>query len=395
MAADDDDRAKGVEEKAAGGTELSSGSGQIGIGWKSSYDISKVNIRMAIDILDAMEPPLSEASREALLNAISDEGCGISAITWLDLEGLKELGITSLLERAQILAAASNHSVMAPAPKPPGGGPLVVEVKIGFVALGQVDTVTQTAWARFFVDLYWHDPRLIGATSVPDGTWFPKGIYIPNSAGDLCIDAYEKPVMMDSATGKLLWAQEIQGQLVNRMDLSSFPFDHDAIEVFVHQAEDSNRDEYVLRPAGGGWNGYRTRSDEETIAMESTSVNFFFDVFEELDEWLMHGYTTEAWETIGGNGMEYSWYKVHLHVTRRWGFYVWKIVLPLFICTIFCMSSFLFDIQDLEARNNTSVTMFLGESLIAGLLVRVWGLLRVYKRCCCCCCCCRRLVPDA
>lgn len=327
---------------------------------RRKHDISKVNIRMAVDMIDAIEPPLTEESREALLCAIEDKGCSLSAISWLDLDGLKELGIRPLLERAHILAASKD--LMAPAPKTPNGGPVIVEVKIGFVALSQIDTVSQTAWARFFVDLYWTDPRLAGATSVPDGTWFPKGVYIPNSAGELCIDAYEKPVLMDSSTGRLLWAQEIQGQLVNRMDLKSFPFDHDAIEVFVHQAEHSSREEYVLRPFGGGWNGYRTRSDEETLSLESTSVNFFFDVFKDLDEWLMHGFTTGAFETVGGNGIEYSWYKVHLHVTRRWGFYVWKIILPLFITTIFCLSAFLFDIDNLDSRNGTSVTMFLGEA---------------------------------
>mmetsp|Transcript_42702 Transcript_42702/g.109304 ORF Transcript_42702/g.109304 Transcript_42702/m.109304 type:complete len:492 (-) Transcript_42702:1095-2570(-) len=331
---------------------------------QSASKLRTPEMHMAIDTLDAMQPPLCAASREALLRAIEDEHVSLKHITYLDLEGLKELGIEPLMERAQILAAAAEHSVMAPAPTAPGGGPLVVEVKVGFVALGQVDTVAQTAWARFFVDLYWHDPRLVGATSVPDGTWFPNGVYIINSAGDLTIDAYDKPVLVDSATGKVLWAQEIQGTLVNRMDLRAFPFDVDDIEVWVHQSEHSNREEYVLRPLGGGWNGYRSRSDEETAKLESTSVQFFFDVFKELDEWLVHGFSTEAFENVGGNGMEYSWYKVHVHVTRRWAFYVWKIILPLFICTIFCMSSFLFEVSELEARNSTSVTMFLATAAL-------------------------------
>lgn len=53
---------------------------------------------------------------------------------------------------------------------------------------------------------------------------------------------------------------------------------------------------YVLRPFGGGWNGYRTRSDEETMEMERTSVNFFFDVFTDVDEWHVSGFSLEAWE---------------------------------------------------------------------------------------------------
>lgn len=44
---------------------------------------------------------------------------------------------------------------------PPLPHPVLVEVKIGFVGLGQIDTVNQTVWSRFFCDMYWNDPRLV------------------------------------------------------------------------------------------------------------------------------------------------------------------------------------------------------------------------------------------
>ena len=45
-----------------------------------------------------------------------------------------------------------------------------------------------------------------------------------------------------------LWLQEFCGLLKNPMSLRAFPFDTDFIEVFIHQAEASTRDDYIFRP---------------------------------------------------------------------------------------------------------------------------------------------------
>ena len=126
---------------------------------------------------------------------------------------------------------------MAPPPRMDPPGPVVVEVKFGFIELSAIDTINQSFRCRFFLDLTWEDPRLIGASSVPDGTWFPKGVYIINAHGALDIAAYSKPILVDSATGRVLWAQDIQGAITNQMSLAAFPFDMDVLEVYVHQAE--------------------------------------------------------------------------------------------------------------------------------------------------------------
>jgi len=86
---------------------------------------------------------------------------------------------------------------------------------------------------------------------------------------------------------------------------------------------------------------------------------------------------------VGGNAAEYSHYHLQLHMERQWLYYGWKIVLPLVICTLFCMSSFLFHVDDLEARNNTSVTMFLATSallyVVASVLPRQADLTQIDK----------------
>jgi len=149
--------------------------------------------------------------------------------------------------------------------------------------------------------------------------------------------------------------------------------------------ETSTREEYVLRPWGGGFNGYRgeEKDDDKAMEMERTGVNFFFDVFDDLEEWEIEGFDCVGFENTGGNGMEYSMLKLHIHARRRWGYYVWKIGLPLVASTMFCMSSFIFDISELEARNNISVTMFLATAallyVVASLLPKTSFLTSIDK----------------
>ena len=62
---------------------------------------------------------------------------------------------------------------------------------------------------------------------------------------------------------------------------------------------------------------------------------------------------------MGGNGVMYAHAALCLHLVREPGFYLWKIVMPIFLTTAICFSSLLFQNDELEARISTSATMFL------------------------------------
>ena len=51
----------------------------------------------------------------------------------------------------------------------------------------------------------------------------------------------DRPTLIDSATGLLLWPVELVGALQNPMKLHAFPFDADVIEIHIHQNERSSR----------------------------------------------------------------------------------------------------------------------------------------------------------
>ncbi len=341
---------------------------------RSSRAVSQVSgettdAAMAIDFLAAVRPPLQPSTMEALRTILpAHPGISISTLSAMGGPWVKDLlKLDSTVEVSRIMSAIGDPTTaFAPPPLGPNGEPVIVRPKVGFTELSQVDTVNQTLNVRFYLDLYWNDPRVVGMDHVPDGIWRPANCYIINGHGDFQrILHNDRPVLIDAKTGLLLWPVEMSGSLQNPMDLHSFPFDEDGIELHIHQNEQSSRDEYLLRPF----------TDPEE---EATSVRFFFGVFDDLTEFEMRGFSKEAYEGTGGNLIEYSQIKVTLHIARRFHYYMYKVVVPQFIATIFCFSALVYpidtegdnavnegifrspmDFEALTERNNVSATILL------------------------------------
>lgn len=126
----------------------------------------------------------------------------------------------------------------------------------------------------------------------------------------------------------------------------------------------ASRDDYVLRPFGGGWNGYRTRSDAETMEAEAACIRCFFDPEEELDEFSFVGHSEVGFEEMGGHGLEFSRVEVYIHVKRRSGYYILKLVMPLTLISAFAFSAYFFSPDDLGSRNGTAITCLLATSAL-------------------------------
>ena len=107
-----------------------------------------------------------------------------------------------------------------------------------------IDTVEQTAWVRFFLDLYWYDPAFIGATSVPEFAWRPEGSFVENQHGQLdTLVLSDRPILFDASVGLLLWPVEYFGHIKNPLVLRAFLFDMDALDLRITQRETTSRDE--------------------------------------------------------------------------------------------------------------------------------------------------------
>ena len=210
----------------------------------------------------------------------------------------------------------------------------------------------------------------MGATFVPENIWRPAECYIINQVEDMSVVSHaDQPILVDSEKGLLLWPIEFCGCVLNPMDLHRFPFDRDSVEVHVHQAESSSRDEFVLRP----W----PEPDE------ATSVRFFFDLATQVNEFRVVGFSKECWEQTGGNLVEYSHCLLQLYTIRRSKYYIYKVAVPVLLCTVFCFSAFFFpvvasegtapdgqifklavDVTALSERNNLAATMFLAAAAL-------------------------------
>jgi hypothetical protein len=233
------------------------------------------NGTMAYEFLAALEPPLSKSTLEALRVNLLEHDVSLTMLSHMGVDRLQSAfpGHTlPPLECVRVLSAIGSEPLkcLSPAPKGPNGEPVVVRPKVGFANLNNIDTVGQTVFARFFLDLYWNDPRLVGASYVPENVWRPAECYIFNQVEDMSVVVHaDQPILVDAAKGLLLWPIEFCGAMINPMDLRAFPFDRDSIEIHIHQAESSSRDEFILRP--------HDDPDEE-----GQSVRFFFDVFRQV-----------------------------------------------------------------------------------------------------------------
>ena len=143
---------------------------------------------MALDFMAALKPPLQPATLACLRTKLPEHNLSLSILATLKTKELQQLlGIESIAEIARMRAALPSDPSerYAPPPLGPNGEPVIVRPKIGFTAMNQVDTVNQTVHVRFYLDLYWHDPRLKGLDYVPDGVWRPADCYIINQHGEM------------------------------------------------------------------------------------------------------------------------------------------------------------------------------------------------------------------
>jgi len=135
-------------------------------------------------------------------------------------------------------------------------------------------------------------------------------------------------------------ASLIEVTVDNPMNLRAFPFDEDEIKITFYQVDGDSSDDYCYvahEPADG-------------------CVQTFFphDTVTEFD---ITGFSTESFTyTTGFKG---TVFQVHFHLRRRSIYYIWKVVFPLFLSTVFSFTSFLYHKDEIADRNNTALTMFL------------------------------------
>eukprot|EP00045_Choanoeca_perplexa_P006269 m.53337 g.53337 ORF g.53337 m.53337 type:complete len:454 (+) comp13552_c0_seq2:168-1529(+) len=333
---------------------------------RSEAEIEHAGAAFTCRFLERLHPAIPASTLRSYQALIKKHEIQVTDLRSFGHEELKELGFTDVVHNARILTAVNEGEIHSDPPQQ-DGKPVEVQVRVGMSNIGSIDTVNQTAAVKFFLDLYWHDPSLIGLEreSVPSYIWRPDA-YVFNALAGSSKEAHP-PVLMDSDTGLMLYALQFECTISNPMDLSEFPFDSDAIVIHFMQAESQSSSEYIFVP----W------KEDATVA-----ARCFFDI-DAIPEFVLRGFSFDTWCMRGGGPNEFAQMFVYLHVKRMSSYYMWKIVLPLFLSTLLCFSAFFFELDNLSDRNATSLTMFLATAallyVVSSLLPKTSFLTRVDK----------------
>jgi hypothetical protein len=247
---------------------------------------------------------------------------------------------------------------MKPPPNPAADGePIWVDIRLNLMKVSAVDTVAGTAFVDVYTIYYWTDPRLAGwqeGRELPARLWGPR-LELQNALGDLQEEDLSF-LLVNLATGRVKRIRQYSGTVDNPMDLRSFPFDMDKIELDFRTY--SGYSTYDGKRSGQMAKGksYRLRQIREPG--EGKWLDLLWSG--QIGEWTLHGVSTSITEEPpAAAGFERIVLPLSLHVTRNSAYYFWKALLPLYMLTALSMSTFHFETDNLDSRVATVSTYLL------------------------------------
>jgi hypothetical protein len=244
----------------------------------------------------------------------------------------------------------------------PADGP--VEVRIGFHLIDITDVNEPNEEIAFegAIVLKWSDPRqaydpadLGGADSTPEETlaraparayqgdfavkeiyqgWRPH-IKISNGIGDrstnhMAIGAYPD--------GTMVYAEYFQARVETPMDLRTFPFDDQRLELYLHP--------------------YNYQSNE-IVLIHDPNMSGIWLLDKGIAEWTKQGIEirerTAEYIRLGGNKQYLSELVVDVNIGRRPGHIIFSIILPLLILVSLTWCVFWMDEESISSRVNISL----------------------------------------
>jgi hypothetical protein len=257
---------------------------------------------------------------------------------------------------AGFAAAAPNPFAAFPAgldpnalllPPPTANGPVKVAVALHVLNLSSIDEVTERFQLTGYLLTKWRDPRLTYQPSgpadkfrvlSPDSVWRPKLVMI-NVAAPRHTD--EESLRVDP-DGVMSFAERFDAVLTSTFHLKSFPFDAQKLEVIIHP--------------------FTVQQASVTFAPNQFTVwtAAEFNTYSSLESWRFKSMSFEigqAASQFGKNTM--AEIRFEISVERRYGFYLWKVFLPLLLMVIVSWSVFWFDPPEVSSQVQIAVTTIL------------------------------------
>jgi hypothetical protein len=224
-----------------------------------------------------------------------------------------------------------------------------IDIRFVIMHLGHIDTVNSTAKVKFRLFSYWTDARAIGwEGELPGSTWGPLFNFV-NSVGGMNVTVDEM-TLLNSSTGRIRSVIVYEGTLSNPMDLRQFPFDLDAVNVTLSTLS--------------RWMSYdQTRHGKSTSRMyrvrpvsDPVEGHYMQLSIGNIAEFELHGVSSKIEEqAMNLANEERTYIYFGLHVSRQYGYYFYKVLVPLYSLTLLHLQVYLFDPRALTDRIATTV----------------------------------------
>ena len=260
------------------------------------------------------------------------------------------------------LASPRAASFVSPPPgRPEDGGLVIVDFRMLSINVAKVGTISGDSVVKFAFVFYWTDERLANHPDYSDGQPLPGDLWGPTV---MMTNTFGRPdinqtgfVLENTATGRLKRQLMFEATVDNPMELWSFPFDTDAIEVkFMTTSDWSSLDDTVHGNAPRG-KIYRLRE-----MPPANNEGYFYRMCwdGEIPEWSMLGYSYSLKENMPNpNGAEGTEVSVNFHVTRKWQYYGYKVMTPLYLLIASSLTVFTIDPEHILERKEMANNMIM------------------------------------
>jgi Neurotransmitter-gated ion-channel ligand binding domain/Neurotransmitter-gated ion-channel transmembrane region len=232
-------------------------------------------------------------------------------------------------------------------PPPTADGRVKVTVALHVLNLSMIREVTERFQLTGYLLAQWRDPRLTyqptGPTDMyrmvaPDSVWRPRLVII-NAVEPRQTDDISLRVEPD---GLVSYVERFDTLVTSTFHLKAFPFDTQKLEVIVHPFSDQ----------------------QQTVAFVPSQLPVWtateFNTYSSLESWQFKSLTFNlslAASQFGRHAISEA--RFELTVERRYGFYLWKVFLPLLLMVIMSWSVFWFDPPEASSQVTIAVTTIL------------------------------------
>ena len=236
------------------------------------------------------------------------------------------------------LIAASARADLS-SDRPGKGGP-PTKVAIGFYIndIHRINDVNETFQVDFYLNLKWKDPRLAGKDK--QTTYKAENIWQPpiNIINQISVQSRSVDELTVDPDGTVYYWERFLVQLTAHMNLARFPFDTHPLAVMIEPFPyASDEVVFVIDSARTGWpKGFSVPDWKIRTIRANVSESFF-----------------------APEKAKYSRLICAITASRRYAYYVWKIIIPLILIVIVSWSVFWISIKEIGTQLTVAVTAML------------------------------------